>query len=96
MGYWKKIRKIETDQGVDVRAIRAVSNSLGEFKSTVLISVSSELVDDVMDYTQEQLQTFVEQNCDIDAIEDGLAQSAYPEEPEDNLVYPPDFSEDEN
>lgn len=78
MGYWKRIRRTETDQGLDIRAIRAVDTDLGTFKSTVLITVPNDMIDIVEGYTASELQSYVEQRCDIDAIEDGLAQTEYP------------------
>ena len=80
MGYWKRIRKIETDQGLDIRAIRAIDNDLGTFKSTVLVSVPSTMISAIEAYTAAELQTFIEANCDVSAIEDGLAQTSYPSE----------------
>lgn len=77
MGYWQRIRRIETDQGLDIRAIRAVDGELGTFKSTVLITVPNDMIDIVEGYTELELQSYVEQRCDIEKIEDGLVQTEY-------------------
>lgn len=80
MGYWKRIKLIDNVTDAHIRAVRAVDNDLGTFTSDVLIGVPESDIDTVDGYSATELEAYVEAHCDISAIEDGLAQTAYPSE----------------
>ena len=76
---WKKIFKTILPNGsLVVTGIRTNTNNLGTFKSSVVIQISDNMEEEVDAYTTSQLQTFVENNCDVDGLDEGLNPSSLP------------------
>ena len=70
---WKKIFKTILPNGsLVVTGIRTNTNNLGTFKSSVVIQISDNMEEEVDAYT------FVENNCDVDGLDEGLNPSSLP------------------
>ena len=91
---WSKIFTQQNQGHLEVVGIRSDSNDLGTFKKNVLVIVNDELEDTVEGYSASELQTFLEANCDLTVIDNGLLPTALPTEDELALINAQDSSDD--
>ena len=86
---WSKIFRQQNQGHLEVIGVRSDSNDLGTFTRNVVIYVDDSLEDTVNEYSSSELQTYLEERCDITLIDDGLLPTTLPTEDELALINPP-------
>jgi len=88
--YWKSIDKFkEGIKTVQLKAVRAEKNSRDEeFTNDVIVFVGLNDQESVSNMSDSELETFVENNCDLTLVDKGLATEDLP--PDHNSLIPPE------
>ena len=91
--YWKSINKFqEGTKTVQLKAVRADKNSRDEeFTNDVIVFVGLNDQESVSDMSDAELETFVENNCDLTLVDKGLTTEDTP--PDHNFLIQPEPEE---
>ena len=91
--YWKSIIKFqEGTKTVQLKAVRADKNSRDEeFTNDVIVFVGLNDQESVSDMSDAELETFVENNCDLTLVDKGLTTEDPP--PDHNFLIQPEPEE---
>ena len=91
--YWKSIDKFqEGTKTVQLKAVRADKNSRDEeFTNDVIVFVGLNDQESVSNMSDSELETFVENNCDLTLVDKGLTTEDPP--PDHNFLIQPEPEE---
>ena len=86
--YWKSIIKFqEGTKTTQLKAVRADKNSRDEeFTNDVIVFVALQEQENVSNMSDSELETFVENNCDLTLVDKGLTTEDLP--PDHNFSSP--------